>query len=430
MKRKKLMSRQKSWHRVAKTIVTPVIAVSLLLTSTTSYALAPQTAPIINLTENQGIAVYKGKSFLGAANSATILQIYSALKVPTSAWAKLRFKDKKGIDMGLQVTADAKDGNLTTYYMPCTVNVNNKNQAVITWSNGKRSPGCAEGIGVTSNPSRHSSLPKIQTIPIAQAKNLAIKENSNKLQNNRLFLKAEGDESSLRYYCSSVPDSGRGEGHIAAGLTSMEEACQQSQESCKTNNGSECSIATIGEWNLYDPNLVMSVTCADGKSSSKKVSGAEISAPGISNDALIQKQLKELLGQLGEILAQLFGIKPQACYLEVYHPDEILISPVGSQETSVVTTGLESGRIEVDVIKGEVKLRSVDNPEGIVASQGDIYVFDGEGSIKGRGSYEPSPSPETSPSPTYEPSPSPETSPSPTYEPSPSPEPSPYPILR
>lgn len=401
MKEKKAMSRQKSWHRVTKTIVTPVIAVSLLLTSTKSYALAPKTAPIIDLTENQGIAVYQGNSFLGAANTATILQIYLALKVPTFAWAKLRFKDKNGKDMGLEVTADAKDGNLTTYYMPCTVNVNNKNQAVITWSNGKRSPGCAEGIRFTSNPTRRSSLPKIQTVAIAQGKNSAIKETSNKLQKDRLFLKAEGDEISLRYYCSSVPNSSRGSGHIAAGLTSIEEACQESQETCQNNNNSGCSIATMGEWDINDPDLIMSVTCADGKSSSNRVSGAEINAPGRRVDDLIQKLLRELLGEeAGGLIGEIFGIKPKACYLEVYHPDEILISPVGSQETSVVTTGLESGHIGVNVIKGEVKLRSVENPEGIVASQGNNYVFNGEGSItSSQEIYEPSPGTETNPYP-------------------------------
>lgn len=377
MKGKKVMSK----HRVTKTIVTPVIAVSLLLTSTTSYALAPQTAPIIDLTKNQEIAIYKGNSFLGAANSATILQIYSALKVPTSAWAKLRFKDKNGKDMGLQVTVDAKDGNLTTYYMPCTVIINNKNQAVITWSNGKKTPGCApEGMRVTNNSGRQSNLPKNQTTQISQRQ---VKN----LDKNPLFLKAQNPpQISLRYYCSSVPDSGRGEGHIATGLTSMEEACQQSQETCKINNGNECSIATMGEWNLYDPNLIMSVTCADGKSSSKEVSGAEISAPGISNDALIQKQLKELLGQFGEFLGGIFGIKPQACYLKVYHPDEILISPVNTQQTRVVTTSLESGIIRVDVTEGQVKLRSIKETEGITASQGTTYLFTSEGSIsQGRG---------------------------------------------
>ena len=142
----------------------------------------------------------------------------------------------------------------------------------------------------------------------------------------------------------------------------------------------------MGEWNLYDPNLVMSVTCADGKSSSKKVCGEEISAPGISNDALIQKQLKELLGQFGEFLGGIFGIKPQACYLEVYHPDEILISPVNTQQTRVVTTGLESGLIQVDVTEGQVKLRSTKETEGITASQGTTYLFTSEGSIsQGRG---------------------------------------------
>lgn len=362
-------------YRLISRTCTPLIFLSFILTSTKTYSLVPDFAKVIQI-QGQGVTINSQTAQLG-----NILSKYKDyLAVPAPYGNEWIFADLDLVKSGvgnLGIRAKAKNNSTTYYYIPCTVNQPQYTESEITWSNGKKSA-CGEGMRVTNNSGRRSNLPKSQTKQIAQVKNL---------DKTPLFLNAQNPpQISLRYYCSSVPDSGRGEDHITAGLTSIEEACQQSQETCKTNNGSECSIATMGEWNLYDPNLVMSVTCADGKSSSQKVSGAEISTPGISNDALIQKLLKQLLGQFGEFLGGILGIKPQACYLEVYHPDEILISPVNTQQTRVVTTGLESGIIQVDITEGQVKLRSTKETEGITASQGTTYLFTSEGSIsQGRG---------------------------------------------
>jgi hypothetical protein len=95
----------------------------------------------------------------------------------------------------------------------------------------------------------------------------------------------------------------------------------------------------------------------------------------------------------------------------VYHPDEVLISPVNSQQTVVQATDVGSGSVQVNVQEGQALLRSTQSPKGIVANQGQSYIFNGEGAInQGRETrpYSP-PAPYTSPSP----SPAPYTSPSP-----------------
>jgi hypothetical protein len=368
MKAKKPATSEKLLYRLIGKTFTPLIVVSFLLASSKSYALVPDFAEVTNI-QGSGISVNGQSASIGSKLS----QYRDSLAVPAPYGNEKIFANLDLVKSGagkLWIQAKAWNRSTTYYRIPCTINQPQFSEAEITWSNGTKTA-CGEGMHVTNNSSRHSNLPKSQTTQIVQAKNLT---------KNQFFLEAQVPQPMrLRYYCSSVPDSGRGSGHIAAGLTTIEEACQQSQETCRTNNGNECSIATMGEWSPNDQNLVMSITCADGKPSSKKVSGSEISAPGISNDALMQRLLSELFGQSGEIIGVFLGLKPQACYLQVYHPDEILISPIDTQQTSVVTTGLESGNIRVDVTRGQVKLRSVQEAEGILAKQGDSYVFNGNG---------------------------------------------------
>lgn len=368
------MKTKKSPYRLISRTFTPLILLSFLLTSSKTYSLVPDFAEITYIQNGRGITVNGRDAALGKR-----LAQYKDVLVVSAAYSNETFAELDLIKSGvgkLWIRAKAWNGRTTSYRIPCTINQPQYSQSEITWSNGEGSA-CGEGMHFTNNSGTNSNLPNSQTTQIAQTKN------SDK---NQLFLKGQAYGSSLRYYCSSVPDYGKGSVHIAAGLTSIEEACQQSQQTCQTDNSSSsssCSIATMGEWDLNDSDLMMSVTCADGQSSSKRVSGSEIRTLGRSSiESLIEQLLNELLGpQLGDILGPILSGAPKGCYLQVYQPDEILISPVGTQETSVLTTGLESGQIQIDVIKGQVKLRSIQKPEGTIARQGDSYIFQAQGAI-------------------------------------------------
>jgi hypothetical protein len=398
-------------HRLVNLIFNPLFIIFFLLPYNISHALVPDSADIVDF--EGGVTVNRRSAKIGEG-----MKYKDELIVPAS------FNDNNFADLDLKqrstklsIRAVANGKRDTTYTFPCQIAASPNATVQIAWSNGKKGA-CGEGIRATNPKSRNNSrLPKFQPIQIAQAKNL---------EKNRLFLNAL-NESNLRYYCSSVPDSGKGSGKISAGLTSIEDACQQSQEVCESKNNNGCSIATMGEWDLNDSDLMMAVTCNDGKSLPKRVSGSEIIAPGSSFEDLVRKLSKELgLDSLDSIITSFLGTK--ACYLEVYSPDEVLISPDNNQQTIVQTTGLEGNKIRVDVKEGEVRLRSssTKDPYGVIAKQGDSYIFNrenGEGSIdpdKGgntppdSGSSTSPPSDPNSPSPDS-PSPSSPSSPSSSY---------------
>lgn len=346
-----------------------VIVFSLVTPNSKSYGLVPDYAEVTYLL-GEGISINEEPATLGSRLS----QYKDFLAVPASAQNQSSFADLNLVKSGsgnLWLRAKAWNQRTTYYYIPCTLVQPQYSQAEMTWSNGI-STACGEGMQVTTNPAGSAKMPNDQ---------LLLSSQTSYLVENQLFSQASDNRSSWRYYCSSVADSGNGAGHIAAGLTSIAAACQQSQQTCETENGSGCSIATMGEWNINHADLMMSVTCADGNSESRRVSGTEVEALGSSPAALVQRLLEDLLGELGHTIAELLGIQPEACYLQVYAPDDILISPVSTEETTVQTTGLVSDQIQVEVIKGRVKLRSTEEPEGIIANPGDSYTFNGEGSI-------------------------------------------------
>lgn len=364
MKTEQSATNQKLLYSLIGRTVTPLLFLSFLLISTKSYSLVPDYAEVTQI-QGQGISLNSQPARRGGRLS----RYNDVLAVPAPYGNELIYANLDLVKMGegkLWIRAKAWNNSKTEYRIPCTINQPQYTQSEITWSNGKRTA-CAEGVRFTSNSSGNSNLPNSQTTQVAQTKNL---------DDNQLFLTAQARRNRLLYYCSSVPNSNRGSGHIAAGLSTIEEACWESQETCQNNNrNSGCSIATMGEWNLNDRDLMMSVSCADGQSSFKRVSGSQISAPGTSGDVLIQQMLEELFGEMGGLIGQIIGIQLKACYLEVYRPDEILISPDNSRRTTIVTTGLENGTIQVNVIEGQVNLRSMNNPEGIKGSQGDSYIF-------------------------------------------------------
>jgi hypothetical protein len=338
----------------------------------------------------------------------------------SGAHATLRFKDKHNKDMGMKVDAKPRNG-LTKYRMPCKVLLENFGESLITWEDGK-GRGCERGIHVSSNNQNRAQQTSSQYGFLVQDNKNILKSEFNTVhwQAKTFFLMAQADVDDIRYYCSALPTSGGGSAGISAGPNSIEEACTQASKTCLVKNrGSDCSFATMGEWSATDPELMVSVTCADGKSSSKLVRGSEVGAPEADSNELILSLLSEL-GSFGEVLGKLLGIEPKACFLDVYYPDEVIISPVDSRETIVQTADIGSSKVQVYVQKGEARLRSTQQPNGIIASENQTYIFngtDGSSSIirdENNSGSEPRPD-TTSPTPTQE-TPSQPSSPTPTQE--------------
>jgi hypothetical protein len=399
-------------------------AAAWVATATVGYAWVPKTALLVEPTvpsSSMTIKLKDGRNSRPASLGAVMGQ-GQVLSVPndgTGARTTLRFKDQSDGDMRLKIDAIARNG-LTKYYMPCKAILSGNSAAVITWETGQ-GRGCEKGIKVTSRDRTISQQPFSQSQPLARRESPwlesgvfnslgLVQESNNLLQLNlvsevssavaQVPLPRVDSSADLRYYCSTLPISGRGSAGMAAGFSSEEEACKQATEKClKNNSGANCSIQTMGEWSVNDSELISSIKCENRRSSYKKLRGADISDPNSSGiNEILKDTLEKTLGQLGELLSGVLKLKPGTCILEVYHPDDVVISPVTSEQTVVEAVDNGNGTVIVTVQEGKALLRSTQSPEGTVANPGETYVFNGEGSIS-QGSRDREPIPAVSPSP-------------------------------
>lgn len=305
-----------------------------------------------------------------------------ALSVSGKGFARLKFFSP-GEYMNTYVDAAALNGT-TIYSFPCNLGHKNGSKAIVNWEvKGTTKRACESGMRVTASDRGNSRIShhSFQPFEVAALKDISLSklQASDTVRSNKeLSIAMTSDDT--RYYCSALANAGqRGRG-IGFGETSIEESCDNAMKECReSSNGSDCALITMGEWSVNDPELMMSLTCGGGKPSSKKVSGSEN----------INTSLTELFRNK---LQGLLGMNPEACFLDIYHPDEIIISPVDSQKTIVQSTDVGKGRVQVKVLAGQAWLRSTNKPEGIKANQGDIYTFNGQGVIsKDRGSPTPRP---------------------------------------
>jgi len=369
----------------------------LIATCVGSYAEVPKTARITQpATFSSSMTIHSKKQDPLKASANSTMNWENSLWVPndgSGARATLRFYNSGGRDMGTKIDAIPQKG-LTKYMMPCKALVSGGSDFTVTWENGQ-GRACDKGLKVTSKDFDKFTQGSPQIIFLAQKDKSILKVNLDTSRwNPKALSMAQVDDADIRYYCSALPASGGGSAGMAAGFNSVEEACNQATQKClKNNSGSDCLIETMGEWSINDPELMTSVTCKNGKSSLKRVRGSEINDPGSSNNTILQDLLEQLFGQAGGFLSSILGLKPKACVLDVYHPDEIIISPVNSQQAVVQVKDVENGRVQVDVREGQALLRSTQSPTGIVANQGESYFFDEEGAINKGTTPTPSPTP-------------------------------------
>lgn len=386
------MRQQTRSRRLISVISIMMIPVYAGVTCTNSNAKAPKFAHITQPSDLKGITIRSRNG--QELPLSTKLDYGKVLWVPAleDTFATLRFTDWSNHDMNLKVKAISHNNALTKYKVPCTVKVENYAKAIITWESGS-GRACDTGMSVTSKSSSASQkvAPHINFLAYG-SKDVSEADPKAMNWNTKALLKAEVEDDNIRYYCSALPSSGRGAAGMAAGLESIKLACGQAAVSCIKNNSdindnsnSDCWIETMGEWNINDPALMTSVTCKNGKSSYKILSGADISNPNNAAradfNAALANFLEQVFDKWGRTLAELLKLKSGACVLEIYHPDEVLISPVTSQQTVVQVADVGNGNVEVNVQEGQALLRSTQSPEGIEASQGQTYILTGDGVI-------------------------------------------------
>jgi hypothetical protein len=266
-------------------------------------------------------------------------QYYDTLSVSAKgSYATLLFVNPRG----LSIKAVPHNGR-TTYRFPCSTELNKNGEAFIDWEDGE-SRACERGIRAMSG------------------------KNGTKMSGDKVLSKMASsiaqNNDDRRYYCSALPNAGGHGGGITMGETSIVKSCSQAMEQCKGNDsGGEinCSLQTMGEWAVNDPKLMVSNTCGRRRFS-QIINGSD-------------SQVLALLERLKK------GSQFDNCFLDVYHPDEIIISPESSQRTSVRTTGL-GGNLKIEILAGNAMLRSIAHPNGLIAKEGQIAVFDRQGTIR------------------------------------------------
>lgn len=422
--KKNKTSKQKLCYLINKSC-TPLIFLSLLITSGKTYSVVPDSATVteiqpgngpsrINIQDNdkekEGRPARIGDKLLKLKNKLTVVASTSN----QSIFANLVLRKDKYADTTIH--AIAQNGSSTTYSIPCEIELKPPSKTTIAWSDGKKSV-CQEGVTISNRSSnRFSMLKKINNIsPICSEEMTLGKNGSEILDKNQSFLESQAidnlasHERDLRYYCSSVPNYGDNGGKIVIGK-SIDEVCEKSQRICENSNSQGCSIATMGEWNINDPILKISRSCTDGTLNSKRVSGSEVTLHENNFENFIENLLEESLGEVGSKIANIINPKSEntACYIHIYRPDEVIISPIVDGETIVLTTGLDNGQIQIDVMKGKVNILSTNNQ--IDATEGETYIFSEEGSVfrSERPTYPTEPTDSTyPPNPTYPTEPAP-----------------------
>jgi hypothetical protein len=406
-KKNPIESKSASIYILISRIFTPLIFSSLLLSSSISQCLVPDFAKITKIQdlgdEGEGVTINSRPAKLGDK----LTQYDDELTIAPTLGSKNNFANldlvKKGVKP-LWIKATAKDGQRTVYQIPCQLKEDRYAEAEITWSNGKKSV-CGEGVRVSPNSRKIANFTNRQDIQMPQAIVIANAKN--------IAIDIAQQSPSWNYYCSSVPNSMKGFGNFALETTSIEDACQNSQQECRTYHRKDCSIATMGRWNINDSNLKMSSMCYDNRISeytslfTGKSLYKSLKRKRISRITVLPKKIPGDDATTKIITAAfiLDGSNFPSCYLQIYSSDKILISPLNNQLTKVNTYGLEDG-IKVDVLEGQVELHSTKNPEGILARKGENYFFDGSGLVRREGQGEPAstPTPATPPVPIQPPS--------------------------
>jgi hypothetical protein len=255
------------------------------------------------------------------------------------ALSELMAASRVAIQTTLKAEQRRNQDGTTIYSFPCNLGHKNGIKAIVTWEvKGTTKRACESGMRVTSSDRGNSRIShhSFQPFEVAALKDISLSklQASDTVRSNKeLSIALTSDDT--RYYCSALANAGqRGRG-IGFGETSIDESCDNAIKECReSSNGSDCALITMGEWSVNDPELLMmSLTCGGGKPSSKKVSGSDVNINILVNTLL------------GDLVGGWLGLKPETCFLDVYHPDEIIISPVDNQKTVVESSDVGADRL-------------------------------------------------------------------------------------
>ncbi|MCC5601841.1 hypothetical protein LC653_14340 [Nostoc sp. CHAB 5784] len=321
-----------------------LIPLYILTTCITSYAEIPETA-VINYASDPGVRLLLGATDSGKALAGQRMQKYKdAIGIPASKKSLSRLSLRNQIDSQIGGLVQAGPASVTSAYtFPCKVS----GSVLYGWR--QRSSSCSDRLWVVPVGSQlHSSK-----VPPSGSKNTYSTTASKNL------LQAQASTDLVRYYCSTVANPKMGQWMTSTGSLSPEAACQEATQKCEASTGGKCLVASLGEWNVNDPDLVVSMQCASNKTT-------EISAlTRKGNGSVIDKLLSEIEQM------SLF-VNAINCVPSIYHPNELIVSPM-KDELTLIQTNNVNGNLEINVLVGTVNIVSVKRPTGFKVPKGFSY---------------------------------------------------------
>ena len=318
-----------------------LIPLYILATCATVYAEVPKTA-VIHHVSDPGVRMLVGATDSGSAKPGQRMQQYKdAVGVPKSKKSLSRLSLRNQTDGQIGALVKAGPASVSSVYtFPCKVS----GSVLYGWR--QHGGSCSDGLWVVPVGSelQGSKVPSSNTDTAIAFKNL---------------LKAQASTDLVKYYCSTVVDSKIGQWITSAGLLSPEIACQEATQKCEASTGSKCLVASLGEWSVKDPDLMVSMQCSSNKTTEL------LAYTDRGNGSVVDKLLSELV-QMSQAVR---GIN---CAASIYHPNELIVSPAKDELTLIQTNDI-GGNLEINVLVGSVNIISTAKPNGLKVQKGFRY---------------------------------------------------------
>jgi len=199
--------------------------------------------------------------------------------------------------------------------------------------------GCASGVRIGTSSVKSSLLPFLNIF------------NSASMTKSVKQTETANDNSVL--YCGANSKSG----FFVTDSNITDDSCQQTIEKCVSENGgSECTLASMGEWNFKNLELNAELFCLEEE----------------ETETIIRFSNGSEMSNLLDELTQLVVFKElRNCAFNVYTPKEQIIRP-GKKQTLI--RGIDTGSdILIDVLLGTVYITSINNPLRLTITAGQRY---------------------------------------------------------
>ncbi|PSB24759.1 hypothetical protein [Stenomitos frigidus] len=346
-------SQRKFYQRLLALITLTLMPVSVFANALQAFAI-PQSATIADLKPESGSGVpairmdQKQRPAPASKNQTINLQFQNSIPrqsilVVGGQRSQVHVRFDHPADPLLQI---GPGDSATEYLFPCAIH----GAATIGWkAMNRNSRGCTSVIAKSGRGPSAMNLPKATGYQLGLASDKS--------------LQAKNPAGSFQY-CSVLEEAGSGWG-FSDSTDGTTNPCQKAIEECKSNGvAGSCEVATLGEEPLETQELMAFVQC----------SGNIVFPAKGSGQSMVDSELKTLHQEARYI-------NGKSCFINVYHPGDVAISPASDDVTLIQLQPLNSGSIEVSVLVGSVDIVSVDRQHSLRLQKGNKYQS-GENIIK------------------------------------------------